>query len=95
MITTDAVPVGEEATAKASQSQYWGLGRVIGPEQPKYRCRLIDVASGELSFDGLSDTITEILLTETQDNQLVVRDGQIHVPRMKQARAQTERTVNL
>jgi acyl transferase domain-containing protein len=64
-----------------NQTQYWGLGRVLGAEQPEYRCRLIDVNSAE---QNSAASVTDILLTETRDSQLVIRDGQFFVPRLKQ-----------
>ena len=98
LITNDAISAGEQPVVDADQAQYWGLGRVIGAEQPEYRCRLIDVASAEVEKPETVSAVVEILLTETRDNQWVVRDGQFMVPRMKRtsvkSRSKTEFEVN-
>ena len=71
---------------------------MIGAEQPEFRCRLIDVASGQIENPETVSAVVEILLTETRDNQWVVRDGQFMVPRMKRtslkSRSKTEFEVN-
>ncbi len=84
LITSGAVAVEELEDCDASQAQYWGMGRVIGAEQPEFRCRLIDVPAVAKQDAKTSAAATEILLTETRDNQLAVRDSQYFVPRMKQ-----------
>ena len=83
LITSSAVVVSEQESCDANQTQYWGLGRVIGAEQPEFRCRLIDVPAVSKRDAGTSPAVLEILLTETRDNQLAVRDSQYYVPRMK------------
>jgi acyl transferase domain-containing protein len=83
LITRSAVAVAEREHCDASQTQYWGLGRVIGAEQPEFRCRLIDFPAVTKPDAHTSAAVTEILLTETRDNQLAVRDSQYFVPRMK------------
>ena len=83
LITTDAIATGAETELNAWQTQYWGLGRVIGAEQPDFRCRLIDVASDEEENPETISAIVDILLTETRDNQFAIRGGQLQVPRMK------------
>ena len=89
LITADAISVGDEPTVTADQTQYWGLGRVIGAEQPEFRCRLIDLASAECSKPETTAAVVEILLTETRDNQWLIRDGQFMVPRMKRTAAKS------
>ncbi len=86
LITTDAMSIGNTDPVQPRQTQYWGLGRVIGAEQPEYRCRLIDLCSSQLENPESLAAVIDILLTETRDNQLAIRDGQLHVPRMKQAK---------
>ncbi len=83
LITTDAIASGGETKLKAWQTQYWGLGRVIGAEQPEFRCRLIDVTGDEGENTETISAIVDILLTETRDNQFAIRGGQFHVPRMQ------------
>ena len=64
-------------------SQYWGLGRVLGAEQPEFRCRLIDVCAAELEQSDTLAAMVDVLLTETRDNQLAIRSGQLLVPRLE------------
>ncbi len=85
LITSDAIATGTELNLSPEQTQYWGLGRVIGAEQPDLRCRLLDVASAEQQDPETAAAILDVMLTETRDNQLAVREGQFFVPRMKKA----------
>ena len=74
-----ATSIGEEAEeVDAAQTQFWGLGRVLGAEQPEFRCRLIDMPDSE--GENVS-RLAEILVTETTDNQFAIRDGKLFVPR--------------
>lgn len=82
LITTDAIATDDNPTIDARQTQYWGLGRVLGAEQPDLRCRLVDINAEQPSAESLTD----ILLTETHDNQFIIREQQFSVPRLKQAR---------
>lgn len=83
LMTSSGVAVQPQESCDPDQAKYWGFGRVIGAEQPGLRCRLLDIAAsgGQGSVDV--STIVELLLTETRDNQLAVREGQYFVPRMK------------
>lgn len=85
LITRDALAAEEERTTEPRQTRFWGLGRVLSAEQPEFRCRLIDLAAEQLADDATTETLTDILLTESRDNQLVVREGRILAPRMKRA----------
>ena len=84
LLTRDGAVVSESDAINGQQAKYWGLGRVIGAELPTWRCRLIDVAAKD-DADSAVPIVTEILLTETHDSQLAVRDGRIFVPRLQQA----------
>lgn len=85
LITSDAIAVRDETSLDPQQTQYWGLGRVLGAEQPEFRCRLIDVANGEGEHTETAEAVLDILQTETRDNQFAIRGGQFFVPRMKKA----------
>ncbi len=86
LITHDAIDVGKDSQpVDPRQTQYWGLGRVIGAEQPELRCRLLDLCAHEMADGKVMDLAAEIALTETTDNQHAIRAGQLLVPRMKQA----------
>ena len=91
-ITTGAIDTNEESenssnssapTVDPQQSQFWGLGRVIGAEQPEFRCRLIDLPTQARDSEQTTEAVVELLLTETSDNQFAIRSGQFFVPRMK------------
>ncbi len=95
LITTDAIAVDNHASCDAGQTKYWGMGRVIGAEQPEFRCRLIDVPSATTPAAETVRSVVDILLTETRDNQLVVRDSGLLVPRMSKVRNRDNRPKNL
>ena len=85
LITHNAIDTGEDQQpVQPRQTQFWGLGRVIGAEQPEFRCRLLDLCASEMADDNVAALATEIALTETADNQHAIRHGQLLVPRMTQ-----------
>ncbi len=59
-------------------SQFWGLGRVVSAEYPGLRCRLIDVDDFNTSMSSLVD----LILTDSHENQIALRSGQLNVPRL-------------
>ena len=89
LITSSAISTDvndESEHVNPHQAKYWGLGRVVGAERPTFRCRLIDLSSDQADDEKVASAITDVLLTETVDNQFALRDGQILVPRMKRVR---------
>ena len=82
ILTTNGCDAGD-VTIDPAQHQYWGLGRVLGAEQPQYRIRLIDIASPADDSEKQAQSIADVLLCETKDNQIAIRDGAYLVPRMK------------
>lgn len=68
------------------QSQFWGLARVIGAEQPELRCRILDLANNDFTDANTIKLAAEIIQTETEDNQHAIRNGQLFVPRIMQSR---------
>lgn len=83
LVTAGAIASTATELCVAQQTQYWGLGRVIGAEQPEFRCRLIDLPAGDSEGDASTAAVLDILMTETRDNQLVIRDGGFLVPRLR------------
>ena len=81
LVTTGGIAIDDHSACRPEQSQFWGLGRVIGGEQPGLRCRLADLPIG--ATDAEQALITDILLTETQENQFAIRNGQLFIPRLK------------
>lgn len=97
VITTAAITAGENQTlaiqqVRPEQSQFWGLGRVLGAEQPDFRCRLIDLPIDNRQSEETVSAITEILLTETLDNQFAIRESHLYVPRMNRVAASKSKT---
>ncbi len=91
LVTVGAVEAAVHGTAAnltvdPHQTQFWGLGRVIGAEQPELRCRLVDLEPEASEQAAPANSLVEILLAETTDSQFAIRDSQLLVPRMKQAR---------
>ena len=85
LVTTDAIALDSESRSVASQTQYWGLGRVIGAEQGELHCRLIDVSSSERQEAGTATSVSDILVTDTADSQFAVRDQKLLVPRLNKS----------
>ena len=83
LVTRDAVAAEALESVDPFQSQYWGLGRVLGAELPEFRCRLIDVRNEEWGQVDAVAALVDILLTETRDSQLAIRKGRLHVPRLQ------------
>ena len=88
LVTNSAIAIDSDSQCDATQTQYWGLGRVIAAESPEYRSRLIDV---DLVNDqeSWSSPLLDILLTETTDSQFAIRDSHFFVPRMKHVSKRT------
>lgn len=77
-----------EATISPSQSQFWGLGRVIGAEQPSLRCRMIDLWPQEdKSRESLVPSLVNVLLNDSQENQIAIREEQYFAPRLKPSKS--------
>ena len=90
LVTQNGIAVGASdadcPAVRPQQTQFWGLGRVIGAEQPELRCRMLDVDSNESETASTIDLLLEVAQTETADNQFTARDGQLFSPRMQQTR---------
>lgn len=73
----------DDATVDVSQSEYWGLGRVLAAEFPDYKTRLIDLESAlsDISETGLK-TLLEAVCNESREGQMAIRDGRFLVPRL-------------
>ncbi|MDJ0836798.1 MAG: SDR family NAD(P)-dependent oxidoreductase [Acidobacteriota bacterium] len=60
----------------------WGLGRVFANENPQCRTGMIDLGPVEEVDEAVR--LTAALLEPGGENQLLIRDGRIHVPRLIQ-----------
>ena len=85
LLTRGAISAQADATCDPQQTQLWGLGRVIGAEQPQLRVRLLDLSAEQLDEQAV-EMVAELAVSETEDNQYALRDGQLLVPRMQQTR---------
>ncbi len=83
LLTHRGINCGDETNVDPAQAQYLGLGRVIGAEQPEFRCRLIDVVD---ATEQTGTALFDFLVTETKESQFAIRDGQFRVPRLKQSK---------
>ena len=81
IVTSHAQPVLENDVVEPETAQFWGLGRVIGNENPTLQCRLIDCPPS----DGAA--LNDVLFGESRENQVSIRNGQTYVPRLVQAKA--------
>ena len=85
-VTHDAIAIDETENVQPNQTQIWGLGRVIGAEQPELRCRMLDLRSDQLDNERTLAVAVDVTISNTTDSQHVIRDGQLFAPRMKQTR---------
>lgn len=81
LVTQSAIATTAIETCQPHQTKYWGLGRVLGAEQPEFRCRLIDLPA-EAQDDDVH-RVRDVLMTETRENQLLIREGGFLVPRLQ------------
>ncbi len=89
LVTCNAVSLPTDdasvADVRPAQTQYWGLGRVLGAEQPEFRCRLIDVQPAPHdSTTSIAAALRQVVLNDTPENQFAIRDQRILVPRLSQ-----------
>ena len=85
-LTRQAIAVQPTEPVDPDHTKIWGLARVLGAEQPELRFRMLDFDGSVEQVQEKAAMATDILLTETPDNQHVIRDGQLLVPRMNQAK---------
>ena len=78
IITHAGVKAVDTDRVNAYAAQYWGFGRGIGAEQHELRCRLIDMEARRAS----QRIVADVLLSDSPESQLGLRNGQLHVPRL-------------
>ncbi len=83
IVTQNGIAIDGSESVSPHISQYWGLGRVISAEYPGLRCRLIDVDDVDASLSPLID----FMLNDSHENQIALRGGKPHVPRLVPAKA--------
>ncbi|HEY6927571.1 MAG TPA: SDR family NAD(P)-dependent oxidoreductase [Steroidobacteraceae bacterium] len=82
LVTSGAQLVNKEIHVDeydAHQATLWGVGNTLTAEHPEYRCLRADVDHAEESLDAL---IVDLLQGETEENQLVYREGERYTPRL-------------
>ncbi len=90
LVTRNAVQVddtldenSEVVSIAPTHAQFWGLGRVIGAEQPSLRCRMIDFRPQEgKPIESLIAPLVSLLLNDSPENQVAIREEQHYVPRL-------------
>ena len=86
LVTQNAISTSEhDEIVKPAQTQFWGMGRVVGAEQPELRCRMLDITGNESLLDDTVQMAADVILTDTLDNQHAIRNGQLFVPRMSRS----------
>ncbi|MEM9352733.1 MAG: SDR family NAD(P)-dependent oxidoreductase [Planctomycetota bacterium] len=88
LVTTGGVAAEADDLPFPEQTQYWGLGRVIGAEEPGLRCRLVDLSAGDANPGTSAERVTDLLLTETHDSQFALRDQQLLTARLQRTNLQ-------
>ncbi len=89
LVTTAGISAEENESPVPEQAQFWGLGRVIGAEEPGLRCRLLDLPVGGDEVEKPVEAVTDLLLTETRDSQFVVRDERLLTARLGRTELQS------
>jgi acyl transferase domain-containing protein/NADPH:quinone reductase-like Zn-dependent oxidoreductase/thioesterase domain-containing protein/acyl carrier protein len=82
LVTSGAQLVNKEIHVDeydAHQATLWGMGNTLTAEHPEYRCLRADVDHTEESLDAL---ISDLLQGETEENQIVYREGERYTPRL-------------
>jgi myxalamid-type polyketide synthase MxaE and MxaD len=77
--TRGAVPAGGRGGGLA-QSPIWGLGKALAFEQPELACTLVDLDPSEAPTSA--EQLLEVLLAGEAENQIALREGVRHVPRL-------------
>ncbi|MCR9201567.1 MAG: SDR family NAD(P)-dependent oxidoreductase [Planctomycetaceae bacterium] len=90
LVTQSAIATTAIEVCQPHQTKYWGLGRVVGAEQPEFRCRLIDLPADAQGDD--IHCVCDVLMTETRENQLLIREGGFLVPRLRRVGGTTGRS---
>ncbi len=81
LVTRGAHAIGEEdGVPRPDQRALWGLGRVLGLEQPALFGRMIDLPLAE--EQGLADRLAARLASEDAEDQVALRSGTWLVPRL-------------
>ncbi|WP_443041940.1 type I polyketide synthase [Streptomyces sp. B21-106] len=87
LVTRGAVSVGEldDGPLQAEQAAVWGLGRVAALEHPDRWGGLVDLPEMP---DANTAALLASVLSSSSEDQLALREGRIHVRRLRQAFAQ-------
>jgi len=89
--SAQAIDKGGEAEIEAGQSAVWGLGRVIGHEQPQQWGGLIDLDGGSSAAESAEQIARELRgngeSEAEQESEIGYRGGERYVPRLVRAGA--------
>jgi SAM-dependent methyltransferase/NAD(P)-dependent dehydrogenase (short-subunit alcohol dehydrogenase family)/acyl carrier protein len=87
-------PTGDTSAARPLQAPEWGLGRVIALEHPERWGGLVDLDPLE-HRDAQAATLVRAIVSSDDEDQVVVRAGVRHVPRIVRARAEAPASLQL
>ncbi len=82
LVTQGAQAVGTPASVQVQQSALWGLGKVIGLEQPDIRCTCIDLDPALQALQPLSADLLAELRQPDREDQIALRQGDRYVARL-------------
>ena len=85
VVTRNAISVSDEESVDPESTQFWGFGRVVGNEYPPLRCRIIDCCGS----DEVVEDVANLLLTDSRENQIALRPGEVFAPRLVSSQAAT------
>ena len=94
MLTRDAQPIAEDATASPAHAVLWGLGRTLALEHPELWGGVLDVDTAASVEQAAGYVLAEAHSSDRED-QVVYRDGVRHVPRLRRADLPTSPPVEL
>ncbi|HET9627240.1 MAG TPA: SDR family NAD(P)-dependent oxidoreductase, partial [Kofleriaceae bacterium] len=80
LFTRGAVHVADVGGGVA-QAPLWGLGKAIAFEQPELACTMIDLDPRDAT-EPLADQVLDAIARPDSENQLALRGGARHVPRL-------------
>jgi acyl carrier protein len=80
VVTRGAVAVSPSDPIAMAQAPLWGFGRVAALEHPDSWGGLVDLDPASESLAGL-----ECVLADAGEDQLAIRNGRLHVPRLDRA----------
>jgi len=88
VVTRGAQAISEGGEMEAGQAAVWGLGRVVGHEQPQQWGGLIDLDGDSSAAESAAQIVKELSgqSEEVRESEVGYRGGERYVPRLVRAR---------